>query len=56
MNNTNVNCKKCIYYFVTWDPQKPMGCKAFGFKSQGLPSVEVHKASGAPCKAFTPKK
>lgn len=56
MNPNTVNCKICQYYFVTWDPARPMGCRAFGFKSQVMPSIEVYKASGAPCKAFSPKK
>lgn len=51
-----INCIKCINYFVTWEPQRPRGCKFFGFKSYVMPSQVVRKASGKPCEGFKEKK
>jgi len=49
------NCYKCNYYYVTWDPQRPNGCKAMGFKSKQLPSITVYRSSGKPCQLFSEK-
>ncbi|RKD21602.1 hypothetical protein SAMN02745883_01021 [Caminicella sporogenes DSM 14501] len=54
--NTNINCFKCKYFFITWDINNPRGCSYFGFKSKQLPSVIVYKSSGKKCYAFYPKK
>ncbi|XPV70302.1 MAG: uracil-DNA glycosylase [Halarcobacter sp.] len=48
-------CQRCIYYFVTWQPMKPHGCKAYGFKSKQLPSVVVKNSSGIDCTFFQQK-
>ncbi len=48
-------CQKCKFYFVTWEKNKPHGCKAYGFKSQQIPSVVVKNSSGADCSFFDPK-
>lgn len=53
--NNRVNCTKCKYYYVTWDPNNPKGCKMFGFKTKLMPSLYVFKSSGKPCEAFSPK-
>ncbi|NHN29411.1 uracil-DNA glycosylase [Paenibacillus agricola] len=50
-----INCIKCVYYYVTWDPAMPKGCKAFGFKTRELPSVVVKKSSGHACLKFEAK-
>jgi hypothetical protein len=50
-----VDCFKCRHFFVTWDTAKPKGCRAFGFKTQRLPSVVVYETSGEPCMRFEPK-
>ncbi|MDR3154642.1 MAG: uracil-DNA glycosylase [Deltaproteobacteria bacterium] len=47
-------CRFCVSYFVTWEPQLPHGCRALGFKSRQLPSLEVRRTSGEPCRYFTP--
>lgn len=47
-----IYCKKCKYYYVTWDTAKPNGCKAYGFKSKQLPSVVVKNSSGIDCSFF----
>lgn len=45
-------CQKCKFYFVTWQPAKPHGCKAYGFKSKLLPSIVVKNSSGFSCSFF----
>ena len=50
-----INCRKCVNFYVTWDPNNPYGCRYFGFKTKTLPSVYVFKSSGEPCKAFKSK-
>lgn len=50
-----VVCQRCKHYFVTWEPKKPHGCKAYGFKSQVVPSVVVKRSSGEQCKLFENK-
>ncbi|APC42469.1 uracil-DNA glycosylase [Clostridium estertheticum] len=50
-----INCSKCIYYYITWDPAFPKGCKLYGFKSPNLPSILVKQSSGIACGKFTPK-
>ena len=49
------DCYRCRSFFVTYDAQRPYGCRAFGMKSRALPSVAVEQSSGAPCRAFEPK-
>jgi hypothetical protein len=50
-----VNCMACQYYYVTWDPRFPKGCRAFQFKSTNLPSVDVFRSSGERCMKFISK-
>lgn len=50
-----INCRRCQYYFVTWEAAQPHGCKAYGFKSKQLPSQAVQASSGLPCSFFTEK-
>lgn len=50
-----IPCKRCIYYYITWDPSAPNGCKFHGFKSKLLPSVVVYQSSMMNCQAFTQK-
>ena len=49
------NCMKCKYYYITWDNEKPRGCKFFGFKSYLMPSLVVFRSSGKHCEAYEPK-
>lgn len=51
----SVDCKKCIYFKITWEKERPYGCGAFGFKSKNIPSKEVYAAVGKDCLKFTPK-
>jgi len=48
-------CQKCQFYYVTWEPNKPHGCKAYGFKSKLLPSLVVKKNSGIDCNLYKEK-
>ncbi len=50
-----INCKKCIYYFITWEANRPHGCKAFGFKSLQIPTIVVKQSSGSECQKFIDK-
>jgi len=49
------NCFKCKFFYVTWDPKHPNGCKAMGFKTKRLPSVIVFQSSGNPCQVYKEK-
>lgn len=49
-------CRKCRFYFITWEPAKPHGCKAMNFKSRQIPSTVVRRSSGRECLRYTPKK
>lgn len=53
--NERINCMKCTYFYITWDPNAPKGCKAFGFKSKSMPSVTVLSSSGKPCMHYKAK-
>lgn len=53
MTNEKINCQKCIYFYVTWDPSYPKGCKLYGFKSMNLPYILVKQSTGLPCDKFT---
>lgn len=53
---TKINCFHCIYLQITWQPKYPYACKAMGFKSAIIPSLEVFRAAGSNCKQFTKKK
>jgi len=44
-----IDCFTCKYFFITWKKNFPYGCKALGFKSKGMPSGEVFKASAIKC-------
>lgn len=53
---TNVNCRNCEYYYITWENKFPFGCKLFGIKSKQIPSVVVYQSSGKKCEGFEEKK
>lgn len=55
MQQKRVNCKQCEYYYVTWEQGRPHGCKAYGFKSNTIPSVVVKKNSKIECTLFVSK-
>jgi hypothetical protein len=55
MNENYVDCFKCKHLSITWDKFKPYGCKAMGFKSTRLPSIDVFINSGHKCLLFEEK-
>ena len=48
-------CQKCESYFVTWEKDRPHGCKAHNFKSKEIPSSVVVQSSGMNCLLFKEK-
>jgi hypothetical protein len=50
--NQRVVCQRCKHYFVTWEKNKPHGCKAYGFKSRLMPSAVVFQSSGIACSFY----
>ena len=53
--NKRVICQQCKYYFITWEKNKPHGCKAYGFKSLQIPAMVVKKNSGMQCGLYENK-
>jgi len=52
-----IDCHKCIYYYVTWNPNFPHGCRAMGFKSRRYPINEVRNImNGKDCLLFAARK
>ncbi|MCR8854573.1 uracil-DNA glycosylase [Lysinibacillus fusiformis] len=48
-------CFQCQFFKVTWDPQNPRACVAYGFKTKQIPSVVVKQSSGTECLKFVSK-
>lgn len=44
-----VSCFGCKHFVITYSPARPYACRAFGFETVRLPSIEVMAASGKPC-------
>lgn len=49
------NCFGCKHFAVSWDASLPYTCRLMGFKSRGLPAVEVLRADGVFCRGFASK-
>ena len=49
------DCFRCRSFHITYDPARPYGCRAFGFKSLRLPMDEVRISSGRECHLYEPK-
>ncbi|PHR30655.1 MAG: uracil-DNA glycosylase [Desulfotalea sp.] len=49
-------CMKCVNFFITYEPTRPYGCRAMGFKSKTNPARVVFENSGIECQLFVPKK
>ncbi|MDD4527368.1 MAG: uracil-DNA glycosylase [Candidatus Margulisbacteria bacterium] len=45
-------CKRCKFFYITWDSKFPYGCKALGFKSKKYPCDEVRQSSSMECQYF----
>jgi len=54
--NRRIICQRCTNYYVTWEKNKPHGCRAYGFKSQQVPSVVVKQSSGSDCNFYEVKR
>ena len=50
-----VNCLACRYFYITYEPSHPYGCKALSFKARELPSRVVYISSGMACQSFAAK-
>ena len=48
-----LNCRGCGYFFVTYEPKNPWGCRKFGFKGKNLPAQIVYQATGTQCAYFS---
>ncbi len=44
-----ISCQGCRHFFVTHDPQRPWGCRNFGFKGKNLPAEVVYQSTGMQC-------
>lgn len=49
------NCWQCQHFAVSWDPKRPYACLRMGFKSPGLPALEVLRVDGQVCRGFSTK-
>jgi hypothetical protein len=49
------SCKDCRHYYITHEVEFRYGCRAFNFKSQRQPILEVIEASGQDCQYFQEK-
>ncbi len=54
-NKERPDCFRCRFLRITHEPAHPYECRGMGFKSRYLPCLEVVRASGAPCRMFSPK-
>ena len=53
--STPNNCMACRYFFITYEPIHPYGCRVLNFKSKEMPSRVVFTSSGMECHAFSKK-
>ena len=53
---TRIICQRCTHYYVTWEKNKPHGCRAYGFKSDKTPSIVVKQSSGMDCNFYVDKR
>ncbi|MBU3730116.1 MAG: uracil-DNA glycosylase [Beijerinckiaceae bacterium] len=53
--SNNPNCFGCRHMMVTYDPQRPYGCRAFNFVARRLPALEVRASSGDICRRHEPR-
>ncbi len=54
-NSGKINCTKCKYFKITWNPKFPRSCLIFGFKGKDFPSKSVLEATGKECPSFEKK-
>ena len=46
---TLINCLFCNHFYLTGKAKAPYGCRAHGFTTFRMPSVDVFGASGEDC-------
>jgi hypothetical protein len=51
-NDKEMNCRGCLYFFITHEVRLPYGCRAMNFKSWRIPSLDVEAMSHSPCLQF----
>lgn len=56
MDEKSLNCRKCKYFYITWDKVLPYGCRLHQMKTHLIPSQLVKRASGHDCLGFELKK
>jgi hypothetical protein len=49
------DCWQCRHFAISWDTRNPYSCKLMGFKSRMIPSFEVFRVDGHPCRGFMAK-
>ena len=54
-DSKRVDCYRCRYLSITYQPDKPFACALFSMRSRLLPSIEVQRTSGSPCAGFEEK-
>lgn len=52
---TLINCLFCEHFHLTREARFPYGCRALGFKTFRMPSVDVFYASEKDCSLFVRK-
>jgi len=52
----DINCFSCHYFYITYDPHFPYGCRAAGFKAKQVPSKQMYVNSGLDCQLFRKKR
>jgi hypothetical protein len=50
-----MNCKKCKFFYITWDKKFPYGCKLYEIKSKTTPDAQVLVNTGIACLGYQPK-
>jgi hypothetical protein len=53
--DNRISCQECRFYYITWDPKAPYGCRTLHFKSPWLPSKVVFQSSGSQCLHYKQK-
>ncbi|WP_396435130.1 hypothetical protein [Limnohabitans sp.] len=49
------NCWQCQFFGVSHMPAAPYACRAMGFSSKIMPSLEVLRTDGRFCRSFAAK-
>ena len=54
-NLKGIGCNSCKYFYISWNKKYPYGCRAMGFISANLPSIDVLAIEGRDCLSFEEK-